>query len=75
MAKDCQIIVKITFYLKGTYRNYNAALDYGRWLGFNCYETENTAVIALRQENKSKLEGIIFSDDFKRGIVQIQLFK
>lgn len=82
-------IKTIVFYLKGNYRNYHAALDWVINNGYSYGSKDEGEAIALKKgqydlpqkwrnindEGKKTVDGIIYSENYREGIVKIFIFK
>ena len=79
----------ISFYLKGTFRSYDAALEWANNNGYSAGSSDCGGIVALQKgrynlpqkwknlstEEKANVDGIMHSEDFREGFVTINLFK
>ena len=87
MANNTHCKEVITFYLKGTFRSYNAAIIWAWDHGYFAGSRDNCGIIALQKnkihkkwvgmtiEEKANVDGIIHSENFREGAVTINIYK
>ena len=89
MANNTYCKEVITFYLKGTFRSYNAAKDWAYDEGYSVGSTDSGGVVALQKGeytlpqkwrnmsdiDRANVDGIMYSENFREGAVTVNIYK